>query len=355
MKSHLLLFLCFFNVIVGNGQSTTFEPKTSTILSSSTTNELEITNISRVANIVGRGTRGTYLSPLITQNLDVLFKISAASYLTGPNPFYSSGAIEFKASENWSSTNFGTDIVFKSSPQQFASLLSHMIIKNDGKVGIGITNPKTLLHIQDGGTGFPELFGSPLKLAGSTSSSSPYLNLVGAENMRTSILFGNNFTGVRNAGIITDVDSTFKFFIGNSKIAISALDNNVAIGDIKAKAQLSVNGDIAIAGRTIISGNMTHNNLDRSNSSIISVARANPALTNTEVVSGITGGFDGVILYMYPTQGTTLQLLHLNTGSAAENRIITPTLANITLTDNGGVTLIYNAFENKWRVISMAN
>jgi hypothetical protein len=355
MKLNLILIVCLLKVFVSFGQSTIFEPKKSTVSSTGTANELELTNVGRVANIVGRSSRGSYLSPLITQNSDVLFKISAASYLDRPNPFYQTGVIEFQASENWSNTNFGTDIVFKTAAPIFLPLRSRMIIKNDGKVGIGITNPKTLLHIQDGGTGFPELFGSPLKLAGSTSSSGPYLNLVGAENMRTSILFGNNFTGVRNAGIITDIDSTFKFFIGNSKIAISALDDNVAIGDIKAKAQLSVNGDIAIAGRTIISGNMTHNNLDRSNSSIISVARANPALTNTEVVSGITGGFDGVILYMYPTQGTTLQLLHLNTGSAAENRIVTPTLADITLTDNGGVTLIYNAFENKWRVISMAN
>jgi hypothetical protein len=349
MKLNLILIVCLLKVFVSFGQSTIFEPKKSTVSSTGTANELELTNIGRVANIVGQSSRGTYLSPLITQNSDVLFKISAASYLDRPNPFYQTGVIEFQASENWSNTNFGTDIVFKTAAPIFLPLRSRMIVKNDGKIGIGTTSPTTLLHIQNGGTPTFDQFNSPVKLAGS------FLSLASAENMRSAILFGNNFTGARNAGIINDTDNTFKLFIGNSKISISNIDDNVAIGDIVPKAKLSVNGDMALAGRTILIGNTTYNNLNRSNNSIISVARANPALTNTVGITGIAEGADGIMVYMYPTEGTSLTLFHMNGGSAPENRIITPTLANITLTNNGGVTLIYNAFESKWRVISMAN
>jgi hypothetical protein len=353
MKLNLILIMCLLKVHVSFGQSTIFEPKKSTFSSTGTANELELTNIGRVANIVGQSSRGTYLSPLITQNSDVLFKISAASYLDRPNPFYQTGVIEFQASENWSSSNFGTDIVFKTASPIFLPLKSRMIVKNDGKIGIGTTSPKTLLHIQDGGIPTFDQFNSPVKLAGSATV--PFLRIASAENMKSAILFGNNFTGARNAGMINDTDNTFKFFIGNSKISISNINNNVAIGDIIPKAKLSVNGDMAIAGRSILIGNTTYNNINRSNNSIITVARANPALTNTVGITGIADGTDGIMVYMYPTEGTSLTLFHMNGGSAPENRIVTPTLADITLTDNGGVTLIYNAFENKWRVISMAN
>lgn len=130
-----------------------------------------------------------------------------------------------------------------------------------------------------------------------------------------------------------------------------AHNGNVGIGTNTPDAKLDVNGDFALSKKALLSGNGGHINFDRAGASIISVAT--PASGGGgETLNSIAGGVDGMVLFVYPVQGTSITLVNEDAGSVATNRIITYTASNITMTNNGGCTLIYDGTAQRWRVIA---
>lgn len=129
---------------------------------------------------------------------------------------------------------------------------------------------------------------------------------------------------------------------------------NVSVGGFGDEATLQVKGDLAISLRVLLQPTtQTINNLNRQNRSrITSVASTTPYITT---ISGIADGVDGLILYIHPVQNATIILQHENTDSTDINRIITHTNANVSIANNGGATLMYDATADRWRVISVAN
>lgn len=90
----------------------------------------------------GRAARGSKSSPAALQSGDA-FSLFAGSGWTGSAwSEYSRAYMRFDAEENWSPTNQGARIQFNTTPAGGTSTAAAMVIKGDGKVGIGTMTPQ---------------------------------------------------------------------------------------------------------------------------------------------------------------------------------------------------------------------
>ena len=134
---------------------------------------------------------------------------------------------------------------------------SMMVIKNDGKVGIGTTTVQSRLHIESGGTG--NAYGSCLYLHGDTATNFPAMridNATGGNATETHGLLINN-TAAGAALRVNDGTSTAAFIVdGTGKVGIGAETPNqtftVASGRANFDTQNNYYG-VTIDGNT--SGN----------------------------------------------------------------------------------------------------
>ena len=98
--------------------------------------------------VIGRKARGSISSPTAVTADDALLVLSGWGYgATG----YSSGGranIRLVATETWTDTAQGTYASFYTTPTGTATAAEVMRINGAGNVGIGITNPSTLLHLK---------------------------------------------------------------------------------------------------------------------------------------------------------------------------------------------------------------
>lgn len=90
--------------------------------------------------------RGTVTSPTAVQSGDVLGEYLFAGYSNAWNR--QSAKIQCKASENFvTTTNWGTNMYFYTTPTGSATIAARMTILNSGNVGIGTITPSEILHI----------------------------------------------------------------------------------------------------------------------------------------------------------------------------------------------------------------
>ncbi len=101
--------------------------------------------------ILAHRSRGTLDAPTAVQTGDVLLSILPIPYDGTSYGTYAS-EIRFAASENWSPTNKGSDIVFKTVPNGQVSQITAVKISNDGFVGIGTASPQRKLHVSGDAT-----------------------------------------------------------------------------------------------------------------------------------------------------------------------------------------------------------
>jgi hypothetical protein len=380
MKTRIIVLLFFGKMCLSFGQSVTIEPNKTAVKTVGAITELEITNYGGTANLSGRSSQGTASAPLVSEHLDNLFNISAAGYVGGVNPYYSSASIDFQisyielsgsANANNSDIAFdkpssnaqlkikappalGTDIVFKNT---FSSLLSpapKMMIRGSGLVGVGTSNPRAKLHIVDGGSssGYGLDISMIIESSGATT-----MSLISPENSVSGIFLGDNVNDLagKNASILNKPDTTLFFSMGNSKMTLSGVTGNVAIGDITAKAKLHIGGDISLENKEQSVGISVITSLNRQNSSVIFFRNYNGAISNSSTVHGIASPSEGLILYIYPTDNCNVTLKHLGDQGLPNEKILTHTGSDITLSSKGGATLLYDESAMKWRVISVIN
>lgn len=184
---------------------------------------------------------------------------------------------------------------------------------------------------------------------------------------------GTGFTGVSSSSISFRATQSWATNANGSSILFSTTQNgttqridrmiinhngNVGIGTASPNTKLDINGDFALTKKLIVSGNGGHSNLDREGASVITIADPTLPAPNSgggETISGIAGGVDGVVVHLYPRQGTSFTIENEGTTSVATNRILTHTAVNVTIFNNGGCTLIYDGTLQRWRVIGIAN
>jgi hypothetical protein len=230
--------------------------------------------------------------------------------------------------------------------------ITQMTISKTGTVGVGVF-PVAKFHIGKGSStlGAPIITNArPMVIEANANN-----NIVlAAPDNNTSAIYFERPLGV--GSIEYNLIGHLILRAATSKMTYTPA-GNLGIGAFNSSsptAKVHVDGDFALKKIKIISGGANHHNLDRNGASVISVANAALGGAN-EDITGFAGGVDGLIMHVYPVQGTSITLIHEDTFSNAANRILTHTATNVTLTNNGGVTLIYDGSVSRWRIVSIAN
>lgn len=163
-------------------------------------------------NLSGLAHNGTFSSPTAILANNFLLSIWGRGY-DGSNFTTSRARIDFRASENWTSTSNGTAITFSTTPNGSTVRTERMRIENDGNVGIGTNSPLASLEVNRG-TGV----NGTAAFRGSTNVS--HFNYSTAEN---TFLRGGKAT---------------------SDVIINDVGNNVAIGNGTPLEKLHVFGNV---------------------------------------------------------------------------------------------------------------
>jgi hypothetical protein len=144
---------------------------------------------------------------------------------------------------------------------------------------------------------------------------------------------------------------------GTDWVASSNVYNDgtkIGIGTSSPNVTLDVNGAFALRS-TAVSISATTNDLDIGSSSYLRLSNTS---TNTENITGFTGGYDGRILILtkVPGSGPIITITNEGTGSSAANRVLTPdgNAKNLSSADNGPGTImfIYDGTAQRWIMLS---
>jgi hypothetical protein len=251
-----------------------------------------------------------------------------------------------------------------------ANSVEKIFIKSDGKVGIGTSSPDFNTEIiADSDAGFgvtraggdsPGIFGRgsggtisvptatqtghTLGLFGARGHNGSYTTAkskieMGATENWTSTATGSNMNFFTTPNGTTAPVS--RVFIGNA--------GSVGIGTSSPDAKLDVDGDIILGVKSHepLFPNSNIIALDREGKSVIRIIG-----TNTTSLSGIAGGVDGMLLYIYNYDSVNFTIAHNSATALNENRIWTGNGSDIVFTSRGGAILVYDGVNLKWRVLS---
>jgi hypothetical protein len=251
---------------------------------------------------------------------------------------------------------------------------TQMSIKSGGRVGIGTTVPDFNLEvIGDADAGFgvtryggdsPGIFGRSAGGNISTPTATQLdhtLSIFGARGHD-----GTAFTSSRarietkaTQNWTTSANGTkMRFFTTpngsttSSEQMVIDHDGDVGINRPSPQAKLDIDGDIILGTlqKTSSLPNPNFNALDREGKSVIRFAGSNPM-----TLSGITGGVEGMILYIYCYENAPLTIQNEGAAAASQNQIWTGNSGNIVFTGRGGAVLVYDGLNQKWRVVSYNN
>ena len=126
-------------------------------------------------------------------------------------------------------------------------------------------------------------------------------------------------------------------------------NGNVGIGTPTPNAKLNLIGDLSIGNKLTYTTLGVQNALNRNGSSRIYFSASGAIMLN-----GITGGVDGLMIFLYTAAGVTLTINNENGLAVFGDRIATHTGGNI-INGRGGVTMIYDSSVSTWRIIGFAD
>lgn len=248
-----------------------------------------------------------------------------------------------------SGTNPTTQFIGTTDAQPLAfktNNVERMRILSGGNVGIGTNAPDRKLHIYNGNSGRTPYSLTSLFTENSTHN---YLEIASPDASERGIIFSSTTDGTGGSGGIYYENKSMNFRTNANDTRMKILANgNVGIGTTTPDAKLEINGDFSLNKKTTVSVVGTQNALDRLGASIIFVNAP-----GTVTINGLTGGFDGMIVYIYTSNTNTLILNNENSAAVFNNQIVTNTGSAITINGRGGVTLLYG--NSGWRVIGIAN
>ncbi|HKR07226.1 MAG TPA: hypothetical protein VJY62_21500 [Bacteroidia bacterium] len=173
--------------------------------------------------------------------------------------------------------------------------------------------------------------------AGRTNTTGSYNTYIGDSANATSIAWSNSTAIGYNA----KVGASNSMVLGDS-LTLNAV--NVGICYPTPTAKLHVNGDILFTPYNNSTSNGAINDYARSGKTVLYFSHA-----SAKTISGFDTPYDGLVLYISNSGGNLI--LTNNTLSVAANRIITGSGANVTITGDGGATLVYTG--SFWRIVSL--
>jgi hypothetical protein len=235
-------------------------------------------------------------------------------------------------------TTDAQDLAFKTNNTEKMRILS------GGNVGIGTNAPDRKLHIYNGNSGRTPNTNTSLFVE---KNGNNYVEIASPDNGERGVMFSNPTDG--NSGGIYYFNKDMYFNTNSNDRRMTILANgNVGIGTNTPTAKLETNGTFALSKREInnpvgATGVITNTN---------SVYKLSGG--GTFNIEGVGEGADGQVIYLYALSSTNIVLQHNTTLSGISKSIITNTGANVTISNGGGATLIYDADSGYWRVIGVA-
>lgn len=331
------------------------------------------TNSVRAKLHVYDGSAGA-LPPFLPTGTVAAIENNGDTYLSVLSPNNSKGGITFGSPSDvengWIRYNHNINEM-----QLGTNSTARFYIKSGGKVGIGNSSPDFNLEVNaTSDAGFavtryggdsPGIFG---RGAGGTDVSptatqlNHSLSIFGARGhdgsaftssrSRIEMSATQNWTSTAN-GTKMNFFTTPNGTINSTQQMVIDHDGKVGINRSTPQAKLDVNGDIilGVKAHEALFPNSDIFALDRDGKSVIRFIG-----TNVTSLSGIAGGVEGMMLYLYNNDSVTLTIKHQSVTAANENRISTGNAgADIVFSGRGGAILVYDGGNLKWRVLSYNN
>jgi hypothetical protein len=136
---------------------------------------------------------------------------------------------------------------------------------------------------------------------------------------------------------------------GSANYAALFTNGNVGVGTSTPNASVDIAKDLATREynySTSISGTQNNVNFDGAGNAI-SMVRIQTA-TAPFSITGLAGGVNGKHLTVYNGSTQTMTIVNQSALSTATNRLVTGTVANLTLPSTGSANFIYSAQESRW-------
>lgn len=147
-------------------------------------------------------------------------------------------------------------------------------------------------------------------------------------------------------------DSTTAFQVQNAaSTALFTVDTSGTTISLQGATTVSANLTVTNAGSlylqraTDYSTTGTTNDVNLGTASLVRLTGA-----SAQTITGISGGTDGRILTVINAGSNSATISNSSTSSAAANRILTGTAADLTLNPDASMTLVYDAGASRWRV-----
>jgi hypothetical protein len=236
--------------------------------------------------------------------------------------------------------------------------LDRLNILTNGRIGIGTAAPASLFHtfVGDAGTVSPRT-GTIGTLE--TNGSTGYLSILTPNTATAGVAFGSPDGSAD--GSINYSHLTQKLTLNTKASTRVTIDSVgfVGIGDTSPEVTLDVNGAVHIQKDLLLkerllqpSSSAIYDPFDRQDRSFVTIE---PASNVTTTINGFTAPTTnatfGTVLYV--SNGSTGSIvLKNNVSTVQNNRIITNTGADVTITGRGGAILIYDF--TGWRLIAYA-
>lgn len=146
MKNFILLFLIWNCSSLLFAQSITITPG-NTVSEGGVFENMVVRSNNTYIGLLSQRYNGSLASkaPVVVGN--DLLNLSGGGYYATNLANFGQARISFKASENWSSGNQGTKMLFSTTPNGSASMINRMTIEQNGNVGIGESEPTARLHV----------------------------------------------------------------------------------------------------------------------------------------------------------------------------------------------------------------
>jgi hypothetical protein len=237
--------------------------------------------------------------------------------------------------------------------------LDRIIITTAGRVGIGTITPASLFHtfLGDAGTVSPKI--GTIGTFETNNITAGYLSILTPNTATAGVAFGSPDGSAD--GSINYNHSTQKLTLNTKASTRMTIDSVgfVGIGDTSPEVSLDINGAVHIQKDLLFKERLlqpsisaNYDPFDRLDKSFVTIE---PSSNVTTTINGFTAPTTsatfGTVLYV--SNGSTGSIVLKNNASTVQNnRIITNTGADVTITGRGGAILIYDF--TGWRLIAYA-
>jgi hypothetical protein len=236
--------------------------------------------------------------------------------------------------------------------------LDRLNILTNGRVGVGTDTPASLLHtfVGDAGTVSPR---TGTIGTFETNSSTGYLSILTPNTATSGVAFGSPDGNAD--GSINYNHSTQKLTLNTKASTRMTIDSvgNIGIADTSPEVRLDVNGGVHIQKDLLLkerllqpSSSANYDPFDRQDKSFVTIEPGSNVTTTIQGFSApTTAATFGTVLYL--SNGSVGSIVLKNDDATVQNnRIITNTGSDVTITGRGGAIFIYDF--TGWRLIAFA-